>query len=283
MKKRIIGVLLACVMILTVLPALVGADDAAETEKLVISIAKDAQLSNTKGSTVRVAVEITENPGIVSLTLPVVWNNNVLKLTGVEQTDGVIKEGWLGYTEYEKITDTYYLAWNNDTKHDGSFGEFNYTDKGTLCVLVFELLQDVVIEEGKPAPTYPVTLVQPGDDNAIMNIMNWKMEDFLHKKAEDSIYGVTVELNNGLITMIDRIPGDVDGVEGLTSEDAIYLMFHILFKGTMFEEDYQINESIDLDYDSSGVVDSEDAIYLMFHVLFKDTMFAEDYILYPKK
>ena len=262
MKKRLISVLLACMMILTVLPAIVGAGDAAaDTEGLVISIAKDAQLTNTKGSTVRVAVTVESNPGVVSMTLPVVWNDNILKLTGVEQTDGVIKTGWIGYTEYDKITDTYYLAWNNDTLHDGSYGEKNYTGTGTLCVLVFELLVDVAIENEENPPTYPVALVQPGDDDAIMNIMNWKMEDFLHTKEDDSIHGVTVQLNNGQITMIDRIPGDLNGDNKVTDKDAIYLLLHYYFPAK-----YPVVGNVD--YNSDNKVTDKDAIHLLLHYYF---------------
>ncbi|MBO4501858.1 MAG: dockerin type I repeat-containing protein [Clostridia bacterium] len=55
--------------------------------------------------------------------------------------------------------------------------------------------------------------------------------------------------------------GDYNGSENVTSEDAIYLLRHVLFP-----DDYPIDTFAD--FDGSGSVDSNDAIYLLRHVLF---------------
>ncbi len=56
--------------------------------------------------------------------------------------------------------------------------------------------------------------------------------------------------------------GDVDGNGSVDSDDAIYLLFHILFGA----DDYPVSQ--DCNFDSRGTVDSDDAIYLLFHTLF---------------
>ena len=63
---------------------------------------------------------------------------------------------------------------------------------------------------------------------------------------------------------LDYTPGDVDGVEGVTLDDAIYALFAI-----NFPEAYALNQPID--FDGNGKIDLDDAIYLLFHVNFPDT------------
>ena len=59
------------------------------------------------------------------------------------------------------------------------------------------------------------------------------------------------------------IPADLDGDEGVTIDDAIYLLFHV-----NFQDYYPVNQPVDFDGDSD--VDMDDAIYLLFHVNFQD-------------
>lgn len=58
--------------------------------------------------------------------------------------------------------------------------------------------------------------------------------------------------------------GDVDGVDGVSLNDAIYLLYHVNFKDT-----YPVNQPVD--FDGNGKEDLDDAIYLLYHVNFKDT------------
>ena len=58
--------------------------------------------------------------------------------------------------------------------------------------------------------------------------------------------------------------GDVDGEEGITANDAIYLLYHVFFGN----ESYPIDQPCD--YDGDGSVTANDAIYLLYHVFFGD-------------
>ena len=61
----------------------------------------------------------------------------------------------------------------------------------------------------------------------------------------------------------DAVPGDLDGVEGISEDDAIYLLQAILMPDL-----FQVSQ--DVDFDGNGVVNEDDAIYLLQHVLMPD-------------
>ena len=65
------------------------------------------------------------------------------------------------------------------------------------------------------------------------------------------------------------VAGDADGDGVKTSDDAVYLLYNVLFGN----EEYPIDS--DCDYNGDGVVTAADAVYLMNNVLFGD----EDYPL----
>ena len=69
------------------------------------------------------------------------------------------------------------------------------------------------------------------------------------------------------IPMLEQEVGDVDGEEGISSNDAIYLLMH-----TFFPEEYPVSQ--DSDFDGDGEVSSNDAIYLLMY-----TFFPEEYPL----
>lgn len=64
------------------------------------------------------------------------------------------------------------------------------------------------------------------------------------------------------------IPGDLDGKEGIGSEDAVYLLMHVFYP-----EDYPVVQLCDFNGDSK--VDSADAVYLLMYVFY-----PEDYPLH---
>lgn len=56
--------------------------------------------------------------------------------------------------------------------------------------------------------------------------------------------------------------GDLSGDMVVDSDDAVYLLYSVLFGS----ESYPLNQVAD--YDSNGITDSDDAVYLLYHVLF---------------
>ena len=56
-------------------------------------------------------------------------------------------------------------------------------------------------------------------------------------------------------------PGDLDEVNGVNSDDAIYLLYSTL----LGEGRYPLNQ--ECDFNKDGFVNSDDAIYLLYHTL----------------
>ena len=78
-----------------------------------------------------------------------------------------------------------------------------------------------------------------------------------------------IEKAVGRVTVSDEVMGDADGNGVLNGDDAIYVLYHVLFGA----EDYPVN--VEADYDGNGLLNGDDAIYLLYHVLFG----GEDYPL----
>ena len=68
---------------------------------------------------------------------------------------------------------------------------------------------------------------------------------------------------------IPALPGDVDGSGEKNTEDAVYLLLHVLFG----ENQYPVADGTDLDINNDSKVDTEDAVYLLLNVLFGDASY----------
>ena len=66
------------------------------------------------------------------------------------------------------------------------------------------------------------------------------------------------------------VPGDQDGNGSVNTDDAIYLLYNVMFG----DGDYPVNQ--ECDFDGNGTVNTDDAIYLLYHVMFGE----EDYPLF---
>ncbi len=69
--------------------------------------------------------------------------------------------------------------------------------------------------------------------------------------------------NTPIPALPSSVLGDLDEIEGIDINDAIYLMYH-----TIFPDKYPINQTGDLNGD--GVTDINDAIHLMYYTIFPD-------------
>ena len=64
----------------------------------------------------------------------------------------------------------------------------------------------------------------------------------------------------------EYLPGDTDGDSRLTTDDAVYLLLHVMFGGV----DYPIAIP-DPDMNGDGSLDTDDAVYLLLHVMFGES------------
>ena len=79
----------------------------------------------------------------------------------------------------------------------------------------------------------------------------------------NNCYWLRKQLKDQLPEWIEDMPGDTNGDDKITDQDAIYTLFHFYFP-----EKYPINQSCDFNKD--GKTTDQDAIYLLFYVYFPE-------------
>lgn len=62
------------------------------------------------------------------------------------------------------------------------------------------------------------------------------------------------------------LPGDVDLNGAVDTDDAVYLLLHIMFG----DDGYPVAEDMHLDFNGSQQLDTDDAVYLLLHIMFGD-------------
>ena len=71
------------------------------------------------------------------------------------------------------------------------------------------------------------------------------------------------ELQNVEMLYVPYVLGDIDGVEGVTDRDAVYLLYH-----TFLSDIYPVNQ--DCDFNGDGEVNDKDAVYLLYYTFLPD-------------
>ncbi len=142
--KRIIAVILTCVLLFTACIPNVFAAQAGITVQTVTA---------EPGSTVDISITLNDNPGFVGMILTVNYDA-ALTLTGV--TDSGLIPGQMHSTQYN--ANPYKLTWANDT------AESNFTANGTLVVLHFKVAENAV------AGMHPVTITYNYNNLDIMDV-----------------------------------------------------------------------------------------------------------------
>ena len=72
------------------------------------------------------------------------------------------------------------------------------------------------------------------------------------------------KLEEATLHLVEWIPGDVDANGVVNTDDAVYLLLHVMFGA----KDYPVVDGMNLNFDDSGIVDTGDAVYLLLHVMF---------------
>ncbi len=140
-SKRMISLLLALVLVLSLAPTVLG------TEELTAAVRNG---EGKPGESVQVAVQITGNPGISGMSLTVDYNRNVLTLTGAENQKG---------GSFSPNLEKGILSW--------LLGR-NTTDTGTFFTLTFSIAENAALG------SYPVTLALT--DSRADNVVNENAE-----------------------------------------------------------------------------------------------------------
>lgn len=89
---------------------------------------------------------------------------------------------------------------------------------------------------------------------------------FYQHKAENDRYYVSSSSSALIVRTLEQpqyTPGDIDGVEGVTDRDAVYLLYH-----TFLSDIYPVNQ--DCDFNGDGEVNDKDAVYLLYYTFLPD-------------
>ena len=177
--------------------------------------------SAVPGGTMRVNVRLENNPGIAMMRLKISYDSSVLDL---EQVNYNTEIG--GTATQPTIYDGYVtLLWYNDSENvegDWIFATLTFTVKDTAPV---GSVSDIVL-------TYDAEEVCDIEEN-----------------------NVVFSIDNGSATVLDHVPGDINGDDGLTSKDLLRLARY--FAGWEVE----VNENA-LDINGDGNVNSKDLLRL---------------------
>lgn len=187
--KRILSMMLAILMLVSVLPAEVLAVDSGT----VISV---GSVSAAPGATVSVDVAIENNTGILGATLKFEFDE------GLTLIDAVAGDAfsYLTMTKPGKFTSPCQFIW------DGLEYSADDLKDGVILTLTFQIAEDAA-----NGTELGVTVTAP-DGEIYDNDLN----------------SVSVSTKSGVVTVVDYIPGDVNGDEKVNTADIILLRRYVV-------------------------------------------------------
>ena len=161
------------------------------------------------------------------------------------------------------VYDTEHLTFvSGQWLRDDSFTD-TFSKKNMNGLQLFEENTDVNGEIFKL--TFTINEDAPAGEYAVSCVITAKQTD---ENGDDQ--DVLIAMESGKVIVKDYVLGDADGNEKITTDDAIYLLYNIMFG----DGDYPVNQKCD--FDGNGKVNTDDAIYLLYHIMFGE----EDYPLH---
>ena len=209
-RTRLLSLLLTLCLLLAMLPVTAAA---AGTMTLTIGT-----VSGAPGSTVKVKLDITDNPGLASLKVKVAYDDTILVLQTVEFNAEMGGQSQQPQTMNSPVT----LNWFNGTENF-SGGQFNFA---TLTFLIRE-----------DAP-----------ENAVASITATYNADDVYNIAEENINMAVVD---GCVGVLSSIPGDINGDKSVNNKDLTRLFQYLA------DWDVPVNEAV-LDTNGDGSVNNKD-------------------------
>ena len=156
------------------------------------------------------------------------------------------------------VYDTEHLTFvSGQWLRDDSFTD-TFSKKNMNGLQLFEENTDVNGEIFKM--TFTINADAPAGEYAVSCVVTAKQTD---ENGDDQ--DVLIAMESGKVIVKDYLLGDADGNEKVNTDDAIYLLYNIMFG----DGDYPVNQKCD--FDGNGKVNTDDAIYLLYHIMFGET------------
>lgn len=192
MKKRLMSIILVLVLTFTCVP--IGVITAsASTDYTEPTIFAESKYAAT-GSSVEVNVNVKNNPGIAGATLSISYDSK-LTLTAAKSGNSFSK---LNFTAPGKFSNPSDFLWDSES------GQVN--DDGTMLTLTFNVADDAT-----------------PNDNLNVNVSYYSGD--IYNEILETVNFQTV---NGCVTVIDYIPGDVNGDKTVNGKDITLLRRNIV-------------------------------------------------------
>lgn len=227
--KRSLSFLLAFIMLVSMIPMSVVTALAADSA--TISVEK---VNATPDSTVEVAVYISDNPGIASMGLTLTFDED-LTLVGATNGEAFSQMTLTPPAQLKKggsVTGSCRFAW---------LGSENVTENGAILHLEFAVAADADLNKD-----YAISITCAASD-----VLNEKRES------------VSVAISNGKITVIDYIPGDVDGDGVINMVDVLTLCQYYVDDCQYAPDGYGVNiRSERGDVDANGKINMIDVLMI---------------------
>lgn len=171
-----------------------------EPEETEPAILKAEPVSTTAGGTVAVVLSLENNPGLVSLSVNLEYDDTLMKLVEVEDLELLS-----GAAHAEEVKMPYQLNWVNDTLEE------DITASGELVKLTFEIAQNA------PNGEIPLKIVCDSENGDVYN---------------STLEAVELTVEDAAIVVTSSIPGDTNRDGKVDKADAEALTAYLIKKDT---------------------------------------------------
>ena len=229
MKNKLLAFVLIISIVFTSFPVFVITSSAAEIIQTEAQITVE-QVYAKRNMTVEVKVLIKDNPGILSMTLKVNYDETRLRLVGVKSGEAV---SYLNFTVPKDLGSGCTLPWDAESINSDNIK----TKSGTLAVLTFEVLDTANENDFLAIDVAPFGAIQNNDLNSLL-----------------------IDFVPGHIRVLNYIPGDVNGDGIINTTDASYLRRWIAGGYNVV-----IDESA-ADVNGDGIITTNDVVYILRYI-----------------
>lgn len=177
----------------------------------------------TAGGKVQISVNLANNPGVVSMYLNLIYDTDVLELLSVED-EGLLKGKTFGQT----LTSPYAITWDDSTAAE------NNKANGKIVTFTFKVKDDAELG------TTTVSIAYNAGDIIDFDLQNVEF--------------ATVD---GIITIVDYTPGDVNMDREVNAVDVAFVRRHLAGW-----EDYKVISTEAADVNKDGMVNATDVALL---------------------